>query len=78
MSRFSKLSHVLWHGQYHIVWVPKYRHRIFKERVAFELCKSIRVYSERLGCDSRDQCSGRSRSFVSKSASVRAITSNRF
>ena len=51
MSRFSKLSHVLWHCQYHIVWVPKYRYRILKGRVAFELSKSIRIYSERLGCE---------------------------
>ncbi len=25
MSRFMKLSQTLWHCQYHIVWVPKYR-----------------------------------------------------
>lgn len=25
MSRFKKLSHTLWHFQYHIVWTPKYR-----------------------------------------------------
>jgi len=24
MSRFNKLSHVLWHCQYHIIWIPKY------------------------------------------------------
>ena len=51
MSRFSKLSHVLWHCQYHVVWVPKYRYRVLNGRVAFELGKSIRVYSERLGCE---------------------------
>ena len=51
MSRFSKLSHVLWHCQHHIVWVPKYRYRVLKDRVAFELNKSIRVYSERMGCE---------------------------
>ena len=28
MSRFQKLSHVIWHCQYHIVFVPKYRFRI--------------------------------------------------
>ncbi len=48
MSRFSKLSHVIWHCEYHIVWVPKYRYRILKGKIAFELTKSIRVYSERL------------------------------
>ena len=51
MSRFSKLSHVLWHCQYHIVRVPKYWQRVLKDRVAFELGKSIRVYSERFGCE---------------------------
>ena len=51
MSRFSKLSHVISHCQYHIVWVPKYRYRVLKDRVAFELGKSIRVHSERLGCE---------------------------
>ncbi len=30
MSRFEKLTHVLWHCQYHIVWVPKYRYRVLK------------------------------------------------
>jgi hypothetical protein len=24
MSRFRKLSHTLWHCQYHLVWTPKY------------------------------------------------------
>jgi putative transposase len=28
VSRFRKLSHSIWHCQYHIVWVPKYRYRI--------------------------------------------------
>ena len=51
MSRFSKLSHVIWRCQYHVIWVPKYRYRVLKDRLAFELGKSIRVYSERLGCE---------------------------
>jgi putative transposase len=28
VSRFRKLSHTIWHCQYHIVWVPKYRYRV--------------------------------------------------
>ncbi|WP_419632749.1 hypothetical protein [Thiolapillus sp.] len=28
MSCFEKLTHVLWHCQYHIVWVPKYRYQV--------------------------------------------------
>ena len=34
MSRFRKLSHSIWHCQYHIVWVPKYRHKILKGEIA--------------------------------------------
>jgi len=51
MSRFSKLSHVLWHCQYHIVWVPKYRYRVLTGKVGFEVLKTLRVYTERLGCE---------------------------
>ncbi len=32
MSRFQKLTHVLWHCQYHMVWVPTYRYRVLKGR----------------------------------------------
>ena len=51
MSRFRKLSHVVWHCQYHLVWVPKYRYRVLKDRVGFEISKTIRVFAERLGCE---------------------------
>lgn len=37
MSRFQKLSHVIWHCQYHNVWVPKYRHRILTGEVGREV-----------------------------------------
>ena len=30
MSRFKKLSHVIYYHVYHIVWTPKYRYRILK------------------------------------------------
>ena len=30
MSRFQKISHVIWHCQYHWVWVPKYRLRVLR------------------------------------------------
>jgi len=46
MSRFSKLSHSIWHCQYHIVWTPKYRFRILKEDVKKEVVESIKVFSE--------------------------------
>jgi putative transposase len=50
MSRFEKLTHVLWHCQYHIVWVPKYRFRILKGPIAREVFNCVQVYSSQLGC----------------------------
>ena len=37
----------LWHCQYHIVWVPKYRYRILTGRVLEEVSRCIRAFSER-------------------------------
>jgi REP-associated tyrosine transposase len=50
MSRFDKLSHVLWHCQYHIIWVPKYRYRVLTGAVGREVFDCIQIYSSRLGC----------------------------
>ena len=33
-KRFRKLSHPLYECKYHVVFCPKYRHRIFKDGVA--------------------------------------------
>lgn len=51
MSRFRKLSHTLWHHQYHIVWVPKYRFRILTGNVAVEVGRCIRAFSEQQKCE---------------------------
>jgi putative transposase len=51
MSRFRKLSHTLWHCQYHIVWVPKYRFRILTGEVATEVERCIRAFSEQKKCE---------------------------
>ena len=51
MSRFSKLSHVLWHCQYHIVWCPKYRYRVLKEAIGVEAYNCIQSFCSRLGCE---------------------------
>lgn len=51
LSRFKRLSHVIWCCKYHIVWVPKYRYRILKGPVADELRKTIYVYCGRMGCE---------------------------
>ena len=50
MSRFERLSHVIWHCQYHIVWVPKYRFRILTGEVGREVFHCIQSYGGRLGC----------------------------
>ena len=46
MSRFRKLSHTIWHCQYHIVWVPKYRFRMLTGAVGQEVERCIRSFSE--------------------------------
>ena len=51
MSRFKKLSHVIWHCQFHIVWVPKYRYRVLNGKIGEEVRKNIIIQSERLNCE---------------------------
>lgn len=51
MSRFKKLSHVIWHCQFHIVWVPKYRYRVLNGKIGEEIRKNIIIQSERLNCE---------------------------
>ncbi|MCF6249698.1 MAG: IS200/IS605 family transposase [Methylococcaceae bacterium] len=51
MSRFKKLAHVVWHCQYHIVWVPKYRYKVLNGKIGEEVRKTIIIQSERLSCE---------------------------
>ena len=51
MSRFRKTSHVLWHCQYHIVWVPKYRFRVLTGPIAQEVYECIQVFCGQLGSE---------------------------
>ena len=37
MSHLRKLSHAIWHCQYHTVWVPKYRYRVLTGPVGKEV-----------------------------------------
>jgi len=46
MSRFRKLSHTIWHCQYHIVWVPKYRFRMLSGKVGEEVERCIQAFCE--------------------------------
>jgi putative transposase len=51
MSRFLKLSQTIWHCQYHIVWVPKYRYRILTGQLKKEVEHCIYAFSEQQGCN---------------------------
>jgi putative transposase len=51
MSRLARASHVLWHCQYHVVWVPKYRYRVWKGPVEKEVYRSVMILCQQLGCE---------------------------
>ena len=51
MSRFRKLSHTIWHCQYHIVWVPKYRYRVLTGPVRESAHVGIHAICGYAGCE---------------------------
>lgn len=51
MSRFVRASHVIWHCQYHVVWVPKYRFRMLQGPVCQEAYKCVMTFCQQLGCE---------------------------
>ena len=51
MSRFRKLSHAIWHCQYHFVWVPKCRYRVLEGKVTEQVYKCIQVFAGQKGCE---------------------------
>ena len=51
MSRFKRASHVLWHCQYHVVWVPKYRFRMLSGPIGREVHRCLMTFSQQLGCE---------------------------
>jgi len=50
MSRFLKLAQTIWHCQYHIVWVPKYRYKILTGKLGQEFERCIRAFLKQQGC----------------------------
>ena len=46
MSRFKKLSHVIYYHVYHIVWTPKYRYRVLGGAVGEFLEEQLRLLCE--------------------------------
>ena len=51
MSRFRKLSHTIWHCQYHIVWVPKYRYWVLTGPVREAVRDGIQAICGYAGCE---------------------------
>jgi len=51
VSRFRKLSHTIWHCQYHIIWVPKYRFRILVGAVGDTVNAGIQAICGFAGCE---------------------------
>lgn len=51
MSRFRRLSHTIWHCQYHIVWAPKYRFRILVGAVKEAAEVGIQAICGFAGCE---------------------------
>ena len=51
MSRFRKLSHTIWHCQYHIVWVPKYRYRVLTGAVRGAVGEGVQAICGYAGCE---------------------------
>ena len=50
MSKYKKLSHVVYKCDYHIVWVPKYRFRILTGQIKTLIEEDIRMLCEWKGC----------------------------
>ena len=51
VSRYKKLSHIIRHCQYHIVWVPKYRYRILIGLIREWVHEAIQSISRYAGCE---------------------------
>ena len=51
MSRFRKLTHAIWHCQYHIVWTPKYRFRVLQGPVRQEVYNCIQLFLGQNECE---------------------------
>ena len=46
MSRYKKLSHVIYYHIYHLVWTPKYRFRVLQGNVKESVEKKLRTLCE--------------------------------
>lgn len=51
MSKYKKLSHVVYKCDYHIVWVPKYRFRVLTGQIKDIVTNDIKMLCEWQGCE---------------------------
>ncbi|MEZ9395265.1 IS200/IS605 family transposase [Vibrio splendidus] len=51
MGDYRSSSHVYWRCKYHIVWTPKYRCKILKDRVGKVLYRSIYILCNMKDCE---------------------------
>ena len=51
MSKYKKLSHVVYKCDYHIVWVPKYRFRILHGEIKKLIEEDIKILCECKKCE---------------------------
>jgi putative transposase len=51
MSRFKRLSHTIWHCEYYIVWVPKYRYRVLQGKLKEEVELCVREQTRHMSCE---------------------------
>ncbi len=51
MSKYKKLSHVVYKCDYHIVWVPKYRFRILTDTIKELVDHDVRMLCEWKRCE---------------------------
>jgi len=54
MSKFKKLSHVIYRCDYHIVWTPKYRFRILEGIIKKQLEEDITMLLEWISCEKKE------------------------
>lgn len=51
MSRFRKISHLIWHCQYHFAWVSKYRYKVLEGDIGHEVHNCIQVFAGHKSCE---------------------------
>lgn len=51
MGDYRSSPHVNWRCKYHIVWTPKYRYKILKDKVGMKLYRSIYILCNMKDCE---------------------------